>query len=368
MNRPPLERKYLSGIPEFVISIVEKVHNSNERHFHTCEHLNSILKLINEDFPGCETFDESSKRILTYATLFHDIIYQPWFERKNDHGIKIHDENVSAAYFMAAWEDESEMGEDMRKQLSQEEAEHVMKIIVQTQDRSGEDKLSIIFNIFDTKILMSKDMGELISYEHKIFKEYSFSRLDLYIQRRCEFLSGFTVAHIGKNQEMLTKLVEYIRTRPYNIAFYPGSFDPFHKGHLDILEKAERIFDKVIVVKGYNPDKKDSFGNIYTVKELQKREVIEIHGNIINHMFSSAGYGSIYSKYNPVLIRGVRNSSDLLYEENYLKFCKEIHPELRTSIILCDHGYSHISSSALRGLSQMKDEKSENIYEKYVVK
>ena len=134
------------------------------------------------------------------------------------------------------------------------------------------------------------------------------------------------------------------------------------------MESETGLFYQHSIVKGQNPDKKDSFGNIHAIRELQKREILEIHGNIIEHMFGNGRYGSIYAKYNPVLIRGVRNSSDLLYEENYIRFCKEIHPELRTCIILCDHEYSHISSSSLRGLSQLKDGKSENIYEKYVVK
>lgn len=354
-----IDKQYLGNVPEFIISFVEKVYNSEDRHFHNCAHINSILKLIKN-----ENLDDATTKVLTYAALFHDIVYEPWNKRINKDGNTITDEELSAAYFIAAWEDDSEFGSDLRSQLLPSEADDVKYLILQTNGHSGTDPISIMFNIFDTKILSSKDISELIEYEHQIFKEYSFMQIDLYKYKRCRFLEKYS----SKNP-LLKQLSSYVANREYRIAFYPGSFNPFHIGHLDVIRKAEQIFDKVVVVQSQNPKKE--FMNINTVYELQKRETFGLNKNknIISQIFEyDLSSISVYAKYNPVLIRGARNSLDFLHEESYLKFCKAIHPKLRSSIIIGDSQYSHISSFYLRELQNMEDSKSVALYKSYIVK
>lgn len=347
------------SVPERTLSFVEQCYNQKHRHFHTVEHLDKIISRIKSRHEGKALRDLGTEERRTYTlnlvhvALFHDIVYAPW-EKRERHGVRISDEKASSEVFL----------DHVRESQLPLDKDLIEKTIIQTNNHDGTDEFSYVFNRFDMEILESGSLSELMEYEHQIFREYSFNRLDLYIKYRCEFLEN--LARINGN-DVLFDLAEYVRTRPYKVAFYPGSFAPFHRGHLDVLEKAEKIFDKVLIIQGVNHEKTESFGsNLHTMKELKSREVCNIHGNIIEEIFGTSGFGSIYSKYNPTMVRGVRNSHDLLYEDTYIEFCKELHPSLQHVLILCDHSLSHISSSSMRGLRKMKGN-SENVYKKYIV-
>jgi pantetheine-phosphate adenylyltransferase len=341
-----------ANVPNEIVKFVELKYNEKHRSFHTCDHVNKILKRIEESGTSVK-----NTRILVWVALFHDIVYEPWVKRSSRNGESISDEDVSAELFELTYK-ELFIHSMFGLGLSVDEIEEVKKIIRQTAGHTGTSVLEMMFNTYDTEILSASTLSELIEYEHQIFKEYSFNRIDLYIRYRCEFLEKYSVKH-----PLLSQLAEYVKSRPYKIAFYPGTFNPFHKGHLDVLEKAEKIFDKVVIIQGHNPDKNDqNLSNLYSIKSLGNREFVEMWGNIIEQVFSP---NNPISKYNPVMIRGVRNSHDLLYEDTYIKFCKEIQNNLQAILILCDHSLSHISSSSLRSLNSMK---SLDIYEKYIVR
>jgi pantetheine-phosphate adenylyltransferase len=231
----------------------------------------------------------------------------------------------------------------------------VVANILATKTHQSETAVQGIFNKFDFGCLDDANFHDLkfmYEKENQIFKEYQFTDLNKYIEGRVSFLSSkeFKNPHIKE-------ILNYVKNRTYNIAIYPGSFNPFHIGHYNVLEKAEQLFDKVIVVMGVNADKKSSLDDLSFKKlkeQLPDRQVERHEGNIIKKFF-------IGNERNPVLIRGLRNGFDLMYEENYLTWCKEFHPILRYSMILCDKDYSHVSSSSIRSI----DEKW--ILEKYII-
>lgn len=148
------------------------------------------------------------------------------------------------------------------------------------------------------------------------------------------------------------------------IALYPGSFDPFHIGHLNILEKSEKIFDKgnVIVAMGVNIEKQiddDGFGNDndliiidkeWNAKELKKkinREVI-VYTNFLHELvekYEAEGF-------NVVIIRGLRNGADLDYEVNQKRYVDDFKKGINYVYITCDREFEHISSSAIRKLEK----------------
>jgi len=140
------------------------------------------------------------------------------------------------------------------------------------------------------------------------------------------------------------------------IGIYAGSFNPFHKGHYNILLKAEEIFDKVIIARGVNPEKSAS---TYKLPELlKKREIIEYDGLLTECIID------IKKKYNytlkPTLIRGLRNSNDLQYEMTQYRYLQDLMPDIQLISIFCDKEYEHISSSGIRLLSKYGDDKVKN--------
>ena len=108
------------------------------------------------------------------------------------------------------------------------------------------------------------------------------------------------------------------------IAFYAGSFDPFTNGHLHVVENTTRIFDKVIIGIGDNPDKKRRFD-----KDLMKSTIEEVLKNRELNNVEVICYNNITvdtAKENNAtfLVRGVRNGIDYQFEENMASINEEV--------------------------------------------
>lgn len=111
---------------------------------------------------------------------------------------------------------------------------------------------------------------------------------------------------------------------------YAGSFDPFTNGHLSIVKEASFLFDTVYVCLANNPDKKRFIDKLKMVETMEKTFktqgldncIVIIHEGLIADCCSGLGVNH--------LIRGIRNTSDYLYEENIAKLNNELNPLLRT--------------------------------------
>lgn len=129
-------------------------------------------------------------------------------------------------------------------------------------------------------------------------------------------------------------------------ALYAGSFDPFTNGHLSIVQKGVNLFDELIIGIAENANKKRNT-DIYKMRDaIQKqfKDYKNVSVIIINGLVAD------YCKKTDVhyLIRGLRNTSDYLYEENVAKINKEINPNLQTIYFRADNDV--ISSSMIREL------------------
>jgi pantetheine-phosphate adenylyltransferase len=145
------------------------------------------------------------------------------------------------------------------------------------------------------------------------------------------------------------------------MGLYCGVFNPFHIGHLNIVQQSQKIFWRVIVARGINPEK-DICESKLPDDFLDK---IGVYTDSYNTLLTDY-IKKIEEKYgwDVTLIRGLRNAADLGYEENMVSFLKQMLPELKVVFFMCDPQYRHISSSALRGIEKFSREE----YEKYVVK
>ena len=135
------------------------------------------------------------------------------------------------------------------------------------------------------------------------------------------------------------------------IGLYPGSFNPFHKGHYNILLKAEKIFDKVIIARGINPEKGDS-GRLIP-KSLDDRTIMSYKG-LLTDFIKTLEYDNI------TVIRGLRNATDLQYEMTQYRYLQDLMPEIQVVSIFCDKEYEHISSSGIRMLFNYGPDKVKN--------
>lgn len=125
------------------------------------------------------------------------------------------------------------------------------------------------------------------------------------------------------------------------IAVFPGTFNPFTIGHKEVVDKALKIFDEVIILFAQNSGKatEDFYHNADKITDLFKGQNVKIHWT--NQM---VGDKCILLNAD-FIIRGVRNSVDYEYENNIAKINKELFPYLTTIFIPTDN---FISSSFVR--------------------
>ncbi len=109
-----------------------------------------------------------------------------------------------------------------------------------------------------------------------------------------------------------------------NIGFYAGSFDPFTNGHLHVIKRSEKLFDKVVVGIGIHPSKTRRYNNEImknAIKEVLKREKIK---NVEVITYDNLSVDAAKSHNANFLIRGIRNGMDYDYEENLASINEEI--------------------------------------------
>lgn len=141
-----------------------------------------------------------------------------------------------------------------------------------------------------------------------------------------------------------------------HIAVFPGSFDPFTKGHEDIVRRSLALFDKVIIAIGNNSQKQRYFDLDYIVPKIescftdtQKVEVKTFQG-------LTAGFAAECGA--QFLIRGLRNTTDFEYENSISQANKYLAKDLETVFMITSPHLAYISSSLIRDIHKYKGDVS----------
>lgn len=132
---------------------------------------------------------------------------------------------------------------------------------------------------------------------------------------------------------------------------YAGSFDPVTRGHEDIIRKAALTFDEVVVAICHNPDKSYAFSEELRVEMLEKTCKKYTNVRIVRH---EGMLVDLLKKENTVYnVRGVRNATDLDYENEMRFYNENLMPEIITLYFPCEDKNAHISSSAVKQLLRL---------------
>lgn len=134
------------------------------------------------------------------------------------------------------------------------------------------------------------------------------------------------------------------------IAVYPGSFDPITNGHLDIIKRGTKVFDKIIVAVLVNVDKNYLFNNEERVelikkvtKDLKNVEVRSFDGLLVNFLKECNAN---------VILKGLRTNSDFEYELQMAYINSELGKEIETICMMSSPENLHISSSSVKQVAK----------------
>jgi pantetheine-phosphate adenylyltransferase len=135
------------------------------------------------------------------------------------------------------------------------------------------------------------------------------------------------------------------------VAIYPGSFDPVTNGHLDLIQRAAVIFDKLIVAVARNLDKDPLFGLKERVEMLET--VTFEWKNVEVDIFEGLLMDYARAKGARVVLRGIRAVSDYEYELQMAMMNRKIEPQIETVFMLPAGEYSFLSSRLVRELARL---------------
>jgi pantetheine-phosphate adenylyltransferase len=136
------------------------------------------------------------------------------------------------------------------------------------------------------------------------------------------------------------------------VAIYPGSFDPFTRGHLNIIERGVKVFDKVVVAVAHNTLKK----TIFTLDERVQilKTIFDGRTDVEVDYFDGLLVDYAQKLGTNVVLRGMRTVSDFEYELQMALANKTLNAELETVFMVTDSEFSHISSSVIKEIVTLK--------------
>ena len=133
-------------------------------------------------------------------------------------------------------------------------------------------------------------------------------------------------------------------------AIYPGSFDPATYGHLDIIERGSRAFDKLVVGILNNQSKKNMFTLDERVEMLE--HLLYDYDNIEIKVFDGLLVDFFIEEDADAILRGLRAVSDYEYELQMAQVNKQLHKEVETLFMVANTEYSYVSSSIVKEIVQ----------------
>jgi pantetheine-phosphate adenylyltransferase len=133
------------------------------------------------------------------------------------------------------------------------------------------------------------------------------------------------------------------------IAVYPGSFDPITLGHLNVMERASRLFDKLIVGVGVNAEKDPWF------TETERHQLIHkavVHlPNVEIRTFSGLAVEFVKACGAKIMVRGVRPITDIHAELTMMMANRRLDPDVETLFMIADGELAHVSSSLIKQIA-----------------
>jgi pantetheine-phosphate adenylyltransferase len=133
-----------------------------------------------------------------------------------------------------------------------------------------------------------------------------------------------------------------------NVAIYPGSFDPITNGHVDLVKRTLRVFDRVIVAIATNPDKDHSLFSVPERLQMIDEAFADFNGRAAADSFQGLLVDYAEGKGSTVIIRGLRAVSDFEYEFQMALMNRRLKPKLETLFLMTGESEFYTSSRLVK--------------------
>lgn len=130
------------------------------------------------------------------------------------------------------------------------------------------------------------------------------------------------------------------------IAIFPGSFDPFTKGHEDIVLRGLKLFDEIVIAIGYNSQKQRYFDVHMMIRHMEG--VFSDYNNISIITYNELTAGLAIKLNAKYLLRGLRNTTDFEYENSIAQVNRHINKDIETVFLITSPQFASISSTIIR--------------------
>lgn len=142
------------------------------------------------------------------------------------------------------------------------------------------------------------------------------------------------------------------------VAIFPGSFDPFTKGHYDIVMRGLKIFDEIIIAIGYNSKKHNRYFDIDLMVEKltstfsnESRVSVIVYNKLTSNLARELGAN--------FLLRGLRNTTDFEYENSIAQVNKYLNQNLESVFLITAPEYAAVSSTIIREVHRFRGDVNE---------
>lgn len=194
----------------------------------------------------------------------------------------------------------------------------------------------------------TRTQAEIFEIEQLAFKECEYDWIQYKMQRINYYRNLIKIVRDDSIRSGLQIAIEFCVSFVPKIGWFCGTFDPYTVGHHDIVVKAQRMFDKVVLVSSINPTK--------NVRNVKKPENVKIEFKRVNSIPEAV----LEANYEPILIRGIRNTTDYCDAQLWYSQINEalsmFDREVDCVMINADPMIAHVSSSYVRQL-----QKSDNV-------
>lgn len=137
-------------------------------------------------------------------------------------------------------------------------------------------------------------------------------------------------------------------------AVYTGSFDPVTLGHLSVIERSAKLFDRLVVAVGVNIDKASLFSRSERVDLLQR--VTTDLPNVEVQTFDGLAVDYVRSIGARIMVRGIRPLTDIAGEFTMMMANRQLDDEIETVFLMADESFAHVSSSLIKQVAPLADD------------